>query len=61
MERDPMERTIVIKVAKKPHAPAQAGAAVAEPAKVEPAATTADEATRDKLSAIASLYRLLRG
>jgi hypothetical protein len=58
MERDPLERTMVIKVTKKTHgegnAPAQAPPAGGTPPK-------SPEEARERLALIASLYRLLRG
>lgn len=58
MERDPMERTIVIKVAKKTHG----DGSVPAPALLKnEAPPKSPEEARERLALIASLYRLLRG
>jgi hypothetical protein len=58
MERDPLERTIVIKVGRKTHGEATTSAAA--PPKSDAPPKSPEEA-RERLAVIASLYRLLRG
>lgn len=52
-------RRIVITVSKKPHG--ESVADTPEPPKPETAAQADDQATRDSLAVLASLYRILRG
>lgn len=58
MERDNLERTIVMKVAKKAHG--EGNGPRLEPVKPGPAPKGPEE-TRKALAALASLYRLFRG
>ena len=58
MERDPLERTIVVKPMKKPQGDATAPRL--EQVKKEPAQKTPEE-TQRALATLASLYRLFRG
>lgn len=58
MERDNLERTIVMKVAKKTHG--DGSVSRLQPVKPGPAPKSPEE-TRKALAALASLYRLFRG
>ena len=58
MERDPMERTIVMKVTKKTHGVGDASRP--EPSK-QGSAPKSPEETQKALATLASLYRLFRG
>ena len=58
MERDPLERTIVMKVTKKPHADANAPRLQAVKSG---SSQKSHEETQKALAALASLYRLFRG
>lgn len=58
MERDSLERTIVIKTTKKTHG---SGNAPDVKRRKDDEAPKSPEEARQRLAAIASLYRLLRG
>ena len=58
MERDPMERTIVLKVTKKTHG--DGNPSLLKSSKRDAAPKSAEE-TQKALATLASLYRLFRG
>jgi hypothetical protein len=58
MEQDPLERTIVIKVARKKHGDGDVPAAAPSKSEAQP---KSPEEARERLAVIASLYRLFRG